>query len=212
MAKFYLEKEYLNGEEVNEINQNLFSLDLLIKSSLYKDAKTGFIIEIFNFYQDLENGKFYKSFSQALTTYILEQMDFRGLIDGEYIKSKYINLNTFNKMFDNYNYKNDTRMYIYYFYKLRSFNKSDKQFIKNMAKALNVDLKNIVISYKDNKMYLKLKREFVIKQIVSQEVLKKVWQKRKFLYDDIAIVLNFYEDTFNEQLRLLKGKKKLYNN
>lgn len=42
MAKFYLEKEYLNGEEVNEINQNLFSLDLLIKSSLYKDAKTGF--------------------------------------------------------------------------------------------------------------------------------------------------------------------------
>ncbi len=205
--KFVLEEKYINGEKAYEITQNLFSMSLLFSSFCYPDAKTCFFVEAFNFYQDLEPKVLYESFSQSITTYILQNMNKRHLITGEYVKNKSAELGSRMEMLGNYDYKNgNVTMYLFYFYKLRSFEQKDIKFLKSLFRLLEMDISNIAIVIKQGKIYLKLKREFILKQLVTGEYLKHVvnakpiFQER--ISDECFILKEFLADR-----RLLKRKK-----
>lgn len=197
--KFYKEKNYVNNEECYTLSQNCFSLKLLFSSLFFDDAKICFIVEAFNYFQDLEENILYESFSQSLTTFILEQMKRKKIIDGEYIKRNSVDLKEHMEMLGNYDYKKSkVTMYSYYFYKLRSFAYKDIPFIKKVLMTLNIDISNIIVREKNNKIYLKVRKK------VNLETFQKLYKQKENIIDDIKSFFEYFYDIGIDEKGTLK--------
>ncbi len=199
--KFYLEEVDIDNGKVYDIFQNLYSLPLLFSALKYPDAKICFFVELINFYQTLEENVLYQSFSQSFTTYCLKILGRNKIIDLVHFKnSKNVDLNSHMEMLGNFHYKNScVPMYIVNFYKLRSLNEVDIPLIKNLAYFLDINLSILEFIYKNDKMYIQLRKDFAIQQIKNGTLCKNLFMQRKNIYTILKdCQAYFFEDFIDD--------------
>lgn len=137
-----------------DIEQNKYSLKLLLRSLFYPDYRSNFLVTFFNCFQDLDLNNVYCSYSQALTSYYLKVFERLGKIKiVSFTESERMNLNGYKSVFLNSSF-NDSQMYEVYFEKLSSF--SDDVFGDFLGK-------NFVSYYSDGKVYYRLNSLYLLK-------------------------------------------------
>ncbi len=209
MDKFYIQELNQKGKTYYDISQNLYSLPLLLDSCYYSNATTSFFIEAFNFYQDLpKNSDFpYHIFSQSVTTYCLKELARHQMITLKSIQSDKSELNNYMEMLGNYEYKSPiVQMYDNYFYKKRNLMKKDISLLKSMMHILNIDISNLKIVSKGNKIYIRTKSRFLCHQLLSGEYFKNM-QKQKEIFR--YILKEYKQYLFDDDYGRKRKKKQL---
>lgn len=224
--EFHIEESFVIEKEKDDkfqfyydITQNLYSLSLILSSCFSFDATTYFFIELFNFYQDLpiENVYPYHSNSQSITTYCLKELARKKLI---YLlsceKGILYDLDSYMEMFGIHNYPNiNVQMYHCYFYKKRNLTKKNILLLKSIARILHIDLSNLTIVPKNQKIYLKMKSCYKCHQLLSGEYFKNIYRQREYFFYLIKEYKNYLTDNEYGRKRnnkfLLKRSKSLYN-
>ena len=202
--KFYTLEENIGGVSSCNISQSKYSLPLLFAALKYPDAKTCFFIELFNFYQNLDFNILYRSFSPAMTTYALQELSRKHLIDFKIdTRSYFLDLSDYGKILGNYNlFKNEKeRIYLVYFYKLSSIKKEHLSTIISLAKIVGIDFSNIKVYLKNDIMYLGLEKRILLKRLLSLEYFKKLCQQRKIISDIVNEAKSYIFEDFNDYKR-----------
>ena len=197
--KFFYALNDRNVPPCYEVEQNLSSPLFLFNALKYPNAKTCFLVEAFNYFQDLpiKTDYPYCSYSQILTTYCLKMLDKEKFID---IKACFLlgkeDLESYMEMLGNYDYKKkEVKMYDVYFYKLCSLGQKDVPFAYKLMSKLGADSSILKVYVKDEKIYFGLKKNFLCKQWLTGEIFRNSLRQKEFF---IEMLIEFYETLFKD--------------
>ena len=195
-----------NGLEIFRISQNLYSFNISIKE-LFLDANIILFTSMVNFFQSLnctisdQYINFYV-YTQALNTYCLKLLARRNIIkiiSCEKSDSK-LDLSAYYYALGNAPRYVDNDMYHIIFCKLRSFNKDDIDFIKQLVRLFKIDENQLNISFLDENLSIKVKTTEFMKSIFNGKTLYR-------LTHDIPLLSKENETPSNESNILKRSKK-----
>ncbi len=210
---FIIEKQEHDEKEYYEIRQNDSSLNILFYSLLFPNVQSFFFLELFNLFQNLycndENSKFlYQSYSQAFTTYGLKKLAKYGFIELILCKKeKKVDLSFFKSTMDP-NFRNYENYYVdmfkIYFYKEKSFTIKNLELVYEMANFMGADTSIYCPYIKNNCLYLKLDKKFILSHIKSGKFKKNLKLKSKI----INLFLENLKEEFLSEEDMIRTRKK----
>ncbi len=175
-----------------EIEQELFSISLLLKSLFYTSSTLVYLISALNCFRELEcsnedDPKYYSGYSHSVTTYLLRTLAKFGIIkiiscerDGVYdLKNYYRVLG--NKPKDTF-----IKMYDIVFIKCRDLTLEDLPVVRKILKTLNVNERELNFEEIDGKLNISVKRLCLLKNALKGIPLKRLIYQSEYLKEEFA--------------------------